>query len=692
METIQVPSICPYCGVGCGFYTEVEGGRAKNIEYMLEHPINEGALCPKGNAALEIIYHPERLRYPLKKEGNEPFTSFKGKFKRISWDEAISLVSSKLNEIKEKFGPDAVGFLASAKCTNEENYLMQKLARVFGTNNVDHCARLCHSSTVAGLTTSVGAGAMTNPLSDLANSDCIFVIGSNYAENHPVAARWVFDAKDRGAKIILADPRRTPVSWSADIFLRLKPGTDAVLLNGMLKTIIDEGLLNLEFIRNRTKGFSELKNFIKNVDFKEIELITGVDAALIQEAARIYAKAKASAIVWAMGITQHIKGTDNVINCANLALITGHIGRPGAGLFPLRGQNNVQGACDMGALAPLLPGYVRVNDEEGRRRIVKDWDLNELPSQPGLTVVEMMDACSKGSIKAMYIMGENSIISDPNTNHVQEALEKTDFLVVQDIFLTETAQLADVVLPAACWAERSGSLTTTERRVQWQHKVIEPLGEVKADWEIIIAIACNMGLEHFVLHQSPEDILREINRTVPAYAGITPERVKNIGGLTWPCPDPEHPGTPILHTDKFKTADGLGKLIPIQYKLAMEQPTPEYPLILTTGRVVIHYNSGSMTRRTKSLLKKVPELFVEIHPKDSEERGIKADEKVKIITKRGEAEAKAHITDKVPPGLVFMPFHFAGTNALTVDELDPVAKIPEYKVAACQIEKLVKAL
>jgi len=526
---------------------------------------------------------------------------------------------------------------------------------------------------------------MTNPLSDLANSDCIFVIGSNYAENHPIAARWVFDAKDRGAKIILADPRKTPISWSADIFLGLKPGTDAVLLNGMLKTIIDEGLLNSEFIRNRTKGFAELKDCIKNVDFKEIELITGVDVGLIQEAARVYARAKASAIVWAMGITQHIKGTDNVINCANLALITGHIGRPGAGLFPLRGQNNVQGACDMGALAPLLPGYVSVSNDEGRKKIAKEWGWDELPPRPGLTVVEMMRACSEGSIKAMYIMGENSIVSDPNTHHVQEALEKTDFLVVQDIFLTETAQLADVVLPAACWAERSGSLTTTERRVQWQHQVIGPLGEVKADWEIIITIAHNMGLEKFFPYQSPEDILREINRTVPAYAGITPERIKNIGGLTWPCPNLEHPGTPILHTDTFKTVDGLGKLIPVQYKLAIEQTTPEYPLILTTGRVVVHYNSGSMTRRTKSLLKKVPELFVEIHPTDSEARGIKADEKVKIITKRGEAEAKAHITDKVAPGVVFMPFHFEGTNALTVDALDPIAKIPEYKVAACQI-------
>jgi len=528
---------------------------------------------------------------------------------------------------------------------------------------------------------------MTNPLSDLANSDCIFVIGSNYAENHPVAARWVFDAKDRGAKVILADPRRIPVSWASDIFLRLKPGTDAALVNGMLKTIIDEGLINSEFIRNRTKGFSELKDFIKNVDFKEVELVTGVDASLIQEAARVYARAKASAIVWAMGITQHIKGTDNVINCANLALITGHIGRPGAGLFPLRGQNNVQGACDMGALAPLLPGYVPVSNDEGRKKFATAWGLDELPTQPGLTVVEMMRACSKGSIKAMYIMGENSIVSDPNTHHVREALEKTDFLVVQDIFLTETAQLADVVLPAACWAERSGSLTTTERRVQWQPKVVEPMGEVKADWEIIITIARNLGLEKFFLYQSPEETLREINRTVPAYAGITPERVKNIGGLTWPCPDPEHPGTPILHTDKFRTTDGLGKFTPIQYKPAMEQATPEYPLILTTGRVVIHYNSGSMTRRTKYLIDMVPELFVEIHPKDSEERGIKANEKVKIITKRGEVEAKAHITDKVAPGLVFMPFHFEGTNILTVDELDPVAKIPEYKVAACQIEK-----
>ena len=536
---------------------------------------------------------------------------------------------------------------------------------------------------------------MTNPLTDLAKSDCLFVIGSNYAENHPIAARWAFDAKDRGAKIILADPRRTPICWTADIFLRLKPGTDAALINGMLKIIIAEGLYNEEFIRSRTTGFSELRGEIEKIDLDEIESITGVDAALIREAARIYARAEASAVVWCMGITQHTTGTDNVINCANLALITGHIGRPGAGLLPLRGQNNVQGACDMGALATLFPGYVRVSDDEGRRKIAKEWGLvereaasprrNELPSQAGLTVVEMMNACFDGQVKAMYIMGENPMISDPNTNHVREALENADFLVVQDIFLTETAELVDVVLPAACWAERSGSITASERRVQWQPKVIEPTGEVSADWEIILKIARNMGLEQFFSYQSPEDILNEINRVVPAYAGITPERVKNIGGLTWPCPDSEHPGTPILHTDKFRTVDGLGKITPVQYKPAAEQPSFEYPLILTTGRVVIHYNSGSMTRRTKLLINRVPELFVEIHPRDSEERLISADEKVKIITKRGEAEAKAYITDKVAPGVVFMPFHFPGTNALTVDELDPVAKIPEYKVAACQI-------
>lgn len=678
-EVKQVSGVCPYCGVGCVFEVELEDGHARRIEYVLDHPVTEGALCPKGNAALDVIYHNDRLRFPMLCEN--------GEFKRIGWDEAIQLLASKLNEAKANHGADAVGFFASAKCTNEENYLMQKLARVFGTNNVDHCARLCHASTVAGLSMTLGAGAMTNPLSDMAKSDCLFVIGSNFPENHPVASRWALDAKEKGAKTILADPRRTPVAWSADLHLQQRPGTDVPLINGMIHVIIKEGLHNEEFIKKRTTGFDELKQVVSKVDLAEVESITGVPADSIREAARMYAKAKASVVVWSMGITQHTHGTDNVASCANLALITGHIGRPGAGLLPLRGQNNVQGACDLGALATVLPGYVKVTDDEGRKRIAEIWGVDELPPENGLTIVEMINAADKGDLEVLYIMGENPMVSDPNTGHVKEALEKLDFVAVQDIFLTETAELADLVLPAACWAERPGSVTATERRVQWQDVIVSPSGEVRADWEILCDVAKAMGLGQYFEFESPKHILSEINKTSPAYGGITPERVKQKGGLVWPCPDADHPGTPILHTETFKTPDGLGKITPVEYRPSVESPDDEYPLILTTGRVVLHYNSGSMTRRSKALLSREPELFIEIHPDDAKARDVQADETVVVRSRRGQTEAKAHVTDKVTPGVVFMPFHFPGANALTIDALDPIAKIPELKVAACQVQK-----
>jgi len=645
---------------------------------MTDHPVSEGALCPKGNAALAVIGHPDRLRQPMLKQH--------GQFQPIGWEEALGVLAGHLTRIREESGPDAVGFLSSAKCTNEENYLMQKLARVFGTNNIDHCARLCHASTVTGLSKTVGAGAMTNPLRDLANSDCIFVIGSNLAENHPVAARWVCDAKDKGAKVILADPRRTPVAWLADLHLQHRPGTDVALLNAMMSVILKAGLEDSEFIRSRVSGFEVLQRHLRSLNLKECASVTGVAPELIADAARLYAEADASAIVWSMGITQHTSGTDNVASCANLALITGHIGRPGAGLFPLRGQNNVQGACDLGALATVLPGYVKLTDDENRKRIAHDWGLKDLPTRPGLTVVEMTHGALQGTVRALYVMGENPIVSDPNTGQVREALAKLDFLAVQDIFMTETAEMADLVLPAACWAERSGSVTATERRVQWQPQVVEPPEGARADWEILCELAEKMGLGRFFRFDSPEEILREINRVVPAYGGITSERVKGLGGLIWPCPDTGHPGTPILHTESFGTKSGLGGVVPCDYAPPVEEPDEEYPLTLTTGRVVLHYNSGAMTRRTKALHDREPCVFVEISEVDAQARGIANGSKVGVRTRRGECLAAARITRNVPTGVVFMPFHFPGTNALTVDALDREAKIPEFKVAACEIE------
>ena len=527
---------------------------------------------------------------------------------------------------------------------------------------------------------------MTNPIPDLGNAQCIFIIGSNLTENHPIVSQWVLDAKESGAKIIAADPRYTPTVWMADIFLQLKPGTDIALLNGLMHIIIKEKLYNQDFINRRTTGFAQLQEAVEEYDPSMVEEITGVSSHLLREAAGLYAQAKAAGIVYCMGITQHTCGHDNVLSCSNLALLCGQVGRPGTGVLPLRGQTNVQGACDMGALAGFLPGYVNVADPNGRERIARLWGRENLPDQPGLTVVEMMNAAWEGKIKGIYVMGENPLVSDPHSHHVEEALKKLDFLVVQDMFLSETAQLAHIVLPAASWVEKEGSLTNTERRVQWARKAIHPIDETKADWQIICQVANQLGLQYN--YACPEDILHEINKVIPAYSGITPERIKGrAGGLIWPCPTFDHPGTPILHSETFRTADGLGKFIPVKHQPPAELTDEEYPLLLTTGRVVMHYNAGSMTRRSAPLLKRSPELFVEIHPRDARKLGISAHEEVKIITRRGDTLARANITSKLSPGIVFMPFHFAGTNILTIDALDKRAKIPEFKVAACRITK-----
>ncbi len=679
-----VPTICPNCGVGCGLYIAVEEGRAVGLEYMPEHPVSEGTLCSKGNAVLEILDHPERLRHPMKKVN--------GGWKHISWLDALDLVSQKISQVRQAHGPDALGFLASAKCTNEENYLFQKLARLLGTHNVDHCARLCHAPTVVGLARAFGSGAMTNPIPDLANADCIFIIGSNLAENHAPVARWVLKAKDKGAKVIVADPRLTPTAWLADTFLPIRPGSDVALLNGTMHVIVEEGLTDQAFIAQRTSGYDALARAVQDYTPDYVAHITGIPPALIVEAAHAYGKAPAAAIVYCMGITQHTTGSNNVTACANLALICGQVGRPGAGLWPLRGQNNVQGACDMGALAEFYPGYQQVNDPAARDKFahawggelgIEDWELG---IEPGLTVVEMMNAAAAGEVKAMYIMGENPLLSDPNARHVRQALEALDFLAVQDIFLTETAQLADVVLPAAAWAEKEGSFTSTGRRVQWSQRAIAPPGEACDDLWIIGQMAQRLGLD--LNYSGAEEVLLEIKQLVPSYSGIAPQRVaQTIGGLVWPCPEADHAGTPILHTEAFSTPDGRARFVPVRYTPPAEEASADFPLVLTTGRVAVHHNAGSMTRRSPSLMKRALELFVEINPSDAAQLGIAEGEGVSITTARGDTMAKARVTDKVESGAAFMPFHFSGTNQLTIDALDTEAKIPEFKVAACQVSK-----
>ncbi|OPX77176.1 MAG: Formate dehydrogenase subunit alpha [Methanosaeta sp. PtaB.Bin018] len=679
MSTKLIPSLCPYCAVGCGLYLVVDKGKATGIEYMTEHPTSEGALCPKGNAVLEILNHEERLKYPMKKVGDG--------FVRISWEEALDMVAQGMTRNIRKHGPGTLGFLASSRCNNEENYLLEKMARLLGSPHVDNCARLCHSPTVVGLGAVFGTGAMTNNLADLENSKCIFAIGTNFTEAHPIVTRWVQKAKDNGAVVIVADPRITSTSWMADIHLRIKPGSDIDLLWGMMKVIVEAGLADWEFIGSRTVGVDELLHSLKDYTLEEAAGKTGVPAGDIIRAAKAYAISPASALLYSMGITQHVCGTDNVKSCATLALLCGHVGRPGAGVWPMRGQNNVQGNCDMGGMPEFYPGYKKSTDLETIEYFKKGWNVSNLPMGPGLTSTEMNDAALKGDLLFMYIIGEDPVVCDANVKKTRQALESLDFLVVQEIFMTPTARMADVVLPAAAWAEKDGSYTSMDRRVQWIDKAVDAPGEAKEGMWIICQIAKRMGLDF--PYESAAQVLKEIVRLVPQYKGMTLERISRMGGLRWPCPDEKHPGTDILHTQRFSTPDGKARMATVKNRPPGEDVSPEYPILLTTGRIVLHYNGGSMTLRSESLNEREPELYVEINPMDALNLNVGQGAIVVVTTRRGMAEAKARITEKVKPGMVFMPFHYHGTNIITSDALDPVAKIPEYKIAACRIEAKV---
>ena len=672
------PTVCPFCGAGCRLGLRVMDGKVVGLEYLPDHPVAGGALCSKGNAALEVLDHPQRLRHPMVRQD--------GGWREIGWEEALGLLTARLEDIRQRRGASALAFLASAKATNEENYLFQKLARLLGSPHVDHCARLCHSPSVVGLSRALGSGAMTNPIPDLLHSRCILILGSNFAENHPVVSRWVCEARERGAAVFVADPRRTPTAGLADRYLPIRPGTDVALLNGLMRAILDEGLGNWEFVRHRTVGFEEWRASLQGITVEDCAAIAGVTAADIVAVARAYARAEAAAIVYCMGITQHTVGSDNVEACANLALLCGQIGRPGAGILPLRGQNNVQGACDMGALVEFLPGYAPIADPQARRRVAQAWGREDLPEGPGLSVVEIMDAAREGRVKGMVVMGENPAVSDPTTAATLQALERLEFLVVQDLFLTETAQRAHLVLPAACWAEKSGSYTNTERRVQWSEKVVEPPGEARSDLWIIGEVGRRLGV--WAAAPTAEEVLTEVGRVAPIYGGITAERLRRSpAGLFWPCPDAAHPGTPILHRERFSTADGKGRFFPVAHRMPGEQPAAEFPLWMTTGRVTVHYNSGAMTRRALSLSRYAPEVWVALHPQDAERLGLADGDEVEVRTPRGQVAARVQISQEVQPGLVFLPFHFPGVNALTRADLDPRARIPAYKVAACALEK-----
>jgi len=540
---------------------------------------------------------------------------------------------------------------------------------------------------VAGLVAAFGSGAMTNSVPELEDADCILITGSNTTEGHPLVSTRIMRAKEKGAHIIVIDPRDIQLARFADLHLRQRPGTDVAWINGMINVIIQEGLLDEEFIAERTEGFEELREAVAEYTPERVEAITGIPAQDLVAAARMYGGAERAAIVYAMGITQHTTGTDNVLSLANLAMVTGNVGKPSTGVNPLRGQNNVQGACDLGGLPNVFPGYQRVTDPAVQEKFEKAWGVS-LPKEVGLSVVEMMNAAYAGQIKGMFIMGENPMLSDPDVGHVKESLERLDFLVVQDIFLTETAELADVVLPGVSFAEKDGTFTGTDRRVQRVRQAIPPIGQSRADWEIVCDLARHMGGQGFD-YRSPAEVMDEIATLTPIYGGVSYDRLEKEGSLQWPCRSADDPGTPYLHKGKF--ARGRGRFHVVSFKEAKELPDEEYPLILTTGRIMFHWHTGSMTRRSPKLEQEVPEPYIEISPADAERLGLRKSERVRMLSRRGEIIAKAWITRRVKPGVVFMPFHFveAAANVLTdAEALDPTAKIPEYKVCAVRVEKI----
>lgn len=672
-----VKTTCPYCGVGCQFQFKVKNGKIFGIKKDTSGP-NKGHLCVKGQFGWTYVNSPDRLKTPLIKKD--------GQFVPATWDEALDLVTAKFKEIKAKYGAKSFGSLSSAKCTNEDNYVFQKFIRTgLQTPNIDHCARLCHSSTVSGLATAFGSGAMTNSINELVNTKAMLLIGANTSETHPVIGYRIKEAVRNGAKLIVADPRRIDLVDYAAIWLPLKPGTNVALLNGLAHVIVRDGLMDKEFVEKYCENFEEWEAVIKKYTPDYVSDITGVSAELIEKAAHIYGEAETASILYAMGITQFTSGVNNVFGTANLAMVTGNIGKESVGVNALRGQNNVQGSCDMGALPNVLPGYKPVTSEEDNARIAGIWG-SEIPNEVGKTILEMMDAAAHGEIKAMYIMGENPVIADANANHVKEALEKLEFLVVQDIFLTDTAKFADVVLPGAAFAEKDGTFTNTERFVQRVRAAVNPPGEAKPDWQIVQLLANKMDLNWN--YGNASDIFDEIGQVVGSYAGMNFARLEKKG-LHWPCPTVDHPGTPYLHKDG-NFIRGKGLFHAFDYQPPAESPDEEYPILLTTARSLYHFHTGTMSRNAPLIDAYKPEEMAMLNSKTAQEYGIKTGDTIEVASRRGKIKTKVQVTDKVPTGMISITFHFneSPVNELTVSATDPVCKIPELKVCAVKINKL----
>ncbi|GAB4352546.1 MAG: formate dehydrogenase subunit alpha [Kiloniellaceae bacterium] len=693
-----VDSVCPYCGVGCQTTVHVKDDKILYIDGR-DGPANENRLCVKGRFGWDYIYSPQRLTKPMIRRDDapkrwddqvdplNPWTHFR----EATWEEALDRAAAGLKKVYEENGPKGLAGFGSAKGSNEEAYLFQKLIRTaFHTNNVDHCTRLCHASSVAALMEGIGSGAVTAPFTAAKDSDCMIIIGARPEQNHPVAATFLKNAAKRGAKIIVMDPRGQQINRYAYKHLQFKPGQDVALLNAMLHTIIEEGLTDEQYIQAHTSGFDDLKKMVKDFSPEAMEKVCGIDAATIRDVARTYARSERSIIFWGMGISQHVHGTDNSRCLIALTMVTGHVGRPGTGLHPLRGQNNVQGASDAGLIPMVYPDYKSVELEEVRQHYEKFWGTHLDPKR-GLTVVEIVDAIVAGQIKGMYIMGENPAMSDPDQHHAREALAKLEHLVVQDIFLTETAWHADVILPSSAHAEKWGSFTNTNRQVQIGRPVAPPPGEARQDWELIQELAVRLGLNWTYKH--PKDVFTEMTEVMPSLKNITWDRLVREDAVTYPCDAPDKPGNEIIFAEGFPTADGRAKIVPAGLVPPDELPDAEFPLVLTTGRMLEHWHTGAMTRRATVLDNLEPEAVASLNPRQLRTMGLEPGDMVKVATRRGEIALNVRSDRDVPEGMVFIPFCFneAAANMLTNPQLDPFGKIPEFKFCACKVEPLKAA-
>jgi formate dehydrogenase major subunit len=688
-----VASVCPYCGVGCQVDFHVAGNRIIEVKGR-EGPSNQGRLCVKGRFGFDYIRHPERLTRPLVRiEGAAKDVgdclapeAARAKFREASWEEALDRAAAGLRRVREAHGPQAMAGFGSAKGSNEEAYLFQKLVRTgFGTNNVDHCTRLCHAASVSALLEGIGSAAVTAPFTAVADSDVIIVIGANPAENHPVAATYIKDAAARGASLVIADPRPTGLDRYATHLVRFSANADVALLNAMLHVVVTEGLYDRAFVAARTEGFAALAEHVRGFTPEAMAPRCGVPAETIREVARLYAGARAAMILWGMGVSQSVHGTDNARALIALALLCGHVGRPGAGLHPLRGQNNVQGASDAGLIPMMLPDYARVADKGARDRAAAVWGAPP-PDAPGLTVVEILHAAEEGTIRAMLIMGQNPAMSDPDVAHARAALARLEHLVVQDLFLTETAALADVILPASAWPEKTGTVTNTNRQVQLGRAALSPPGEARQDIWIIVELARRLGLAWE--HRPVAAVFAEMASLMPSLANVTWERLLAEGAVTYPAPRADAPGQEIVFAERFPTRSGRAYLAPAALSDPAEIPDAEFPFVLTTGRQLEHWHTGTMTRHAAVLDALEPAPSVSLSPADMRRLGLRAGEMARIVTRRGEITLAVRAAPGLSEGLAFIPFAYreAAANMLTHPGLDPVAHIPGFKHCAARIE------